>query len=85
MEQDQLFERLWNGAAPMEEWTQAVSHGALTTVAENIVTVHTTYFCGSVTAIRTAAGLVFIDTAKPDTAAKPLPPSGAGTTAPFTP
>jgi len=63
VEQDQLFERLWSGAAPMEEWTQAVSNGAITAVADNIVTVHTTYFCGSVTAIRTSAGLVLIDTA----------------------
>jgi alkyl sulfatase BDS1-like metallo-beta-lactamase superfamily hydrolase len=66
--QDQLFERLWSGTAPMEEWTQAVSNGAITTVAENIVTVHTTYFCGSVTAIRTSAGLVLIDTANADRA-----------------
>jgi alkyl sulfatase BDS1-like metallo-beta-lactamase superfamily hydrolase len=72
VEQDQLFERLWNGTAPMEEWTQAVSDGAVTPIAENIITVHTTYFCGSVTVIRTAAGLVFIDTAKPDTAAQTL-------------
>jgi alkyl sulfatase BDS1-like metallo-beta-lactamase superfamily hydrolase len=72
MEQDPLFERLWSGAAPMEEWTQAVSHGAITAVTENIITVHTTYLCGSVTAIRTAAGLVCIDTAKPDTAAQTL-------------
>ena len=72
MEQDQLFERLWNGTAPMEEWTQAVSHGAVTAVTDDIITVHTTYFCGSVTVIRTAAGLVFIDTAKPDTAAQTL-------------
>ena len=63
MEQDQLFERLWSGTAPMEEWTQAVSHGAITAVADNIITVHSTYFCGSVTAIRTSAGLVVIDTA----------------------
>ena len=63
MEQDQLFERLWSGAAPMEEWTQAVSNTAITAVADNIITVHSTYFCGSVTAIRTAAGLVLIDTA----------------------
>lgn len=63
MEQDQLFERLWNGSAPMEEWTQAVSHGAVTAVADNVITVHSTYFCGSVTAIRTRAGLVLIDTA----------------------
>lgn len=72
MEQDQLFERLWSGNAPIEEWTQAVSNGAITTVAENIISVHTTYFCGSVTVIRTTAGLVFIDTAKPDTAVQTL-------------
>jgi glyoxylase-like metal-dependent hydrolase (beta-lactamase superfamily II) len=72
MEQDQLFERLWNGTAPMEEWTQAVSDGAVTSVSENIISVHTTYLCGSVTVVRTAAGLVFVDTAKPDTAAKTL-------------
>ncbi len=63
MEQDLLFERLWNGASPMEEWTQAVSNTATTAVADDIVTVHSTYFCGSVTAIRTSAGLVLIDTA----------------------
>ena len=72
MDQDPLFERLWSGTASLEEWTQAVSHGAVTTVAENIITVHTTYFCGSVTIIRTQSGLVFIDTAKPDTAAQTL-------------
>jgi alkyl sulfatase BDS1-like metallo-beta-lactamase superfamily hydrolase len=67
-----LFERLWNGSAPMEEWTAAVSDGVITTVAENIIAVHTTYFCGSVTAIRTKAGLVLIDTAKPETASQTL-------------
>src|SRR5215469_12482521 len=56
----------------MEEWTQAVSHGAVTAITDDIITVHTTYFCGSVTVIRTAAGLVFLDTAKPDTAAQTL-------------
>ena len=63
MEQDQLFERLWSGTAPMEEWTRAVSNGAITSVADTIITVHSTYFCGSVTAMRTSAGLVVIDTA----------------------
>ena len=63
MEQNQLFNRLWNGTAPMEEWTHAVSNTAITVVADNIITVHSTYFCGSVTAIRTSAGLVLIDTA----------------------
>ncbi len=70
MPEHPLFEQLWNGAAQMEEWTAAVSHGAITAVADNIITVHTTYFCGSVTAIRTAAGLVLIDTANQATAAK---------------
>ena len=55
MEQDQLFERLWNGTASMEEWTEAVSEGAVTAISENIISVHTSYFCGSVTAIRTTA------------------------------
>lgn len=61
--QDALFERLWDGSAPMEDWTKAVAHGAITQVTDNIITVHTTYFCGSVTAIRTDDGLVLIDTA----------------------
>lgn len=72
MASDPLFERLWNGSAPMEEWTAAVSDGAATAVADGIITVHTTYFCGSVTAIRTTEGLVLIDTAKPDTAQRTL-------------
>ena len=72
MASDPLFERLWNGSAPMEEWTAAVSQGAITHVADDIITVHTTYFCGSVTAIRTAEGLVLVDTAKPDTAQRTL-------------
>ncbi|WP_199089399.1 alkyl sulfatase dimerization domain-containing protein [Bosea sp. ASV33] len=72
MKQDPLFERLWDGSAAMEEWTAAVSHGAITQVDDNIITVHTTYFCGSVTAIRTGEGLVLIDTAKPDTARQTL-------------
>jgi alkyl sulfatase BDS1-like metallo-beta-lactamase superfamily hydrolase len=58
-----LFERLWNGTAQMEEWTEAVTAGVMTHVAENVIAVHSSYFCGSVTAIRTDAGLVLIDTA----------------------
>src|SRR5581483_1209815 len=72
MARDALFERLWDGTAPMEEWTAAVAAGAITHVAENIITVHTTYFCGSVTVIHTGEGLVLIDTAKPDTASRTL-------------
>jgi alkyl sulfatase BDS1-like metallo-beta-lactamase superfamily hydrolase len=72
MEHDQLFERLWNGTAPVEEWTEAVSKGAVTSISENIISVHMTYFCGCVSVIRTPAGLVLIDTAKLDTAKKTL-------------
>ena len=72
MPQDALFERLWDGSAQMEEWTASVSQGAITTVADNVITVHTTYFCGSVTAIRTTDGLVLIDTANRATGEKVL-------------
>ncbi|HUB15879.1 MAG TPA: alkyl sulfatase dimerization domain-containing protein [Acetobacteraceae bacterium] len=72
MEQYQHFEQLWSGTAAMEAWTRAVSNTAVTPVADNIVTVHSTYFCGSVTAIRTSAGLVLIDTANAALAAKTL-------------
>jgi alkyl sulfatase BDS1-like metallo-beta-lactamase superfamily hydrolase len=63
MTQVDLFERLWNGTAQMEEWTTAVSAGVITRVADNVISIHSSYFCGSVTAIRTAVGLVVIDTA----------------------
>lgn len=72
MSKDPLFERLWNGSAQMEEWTAAVSQGAVTAVANGIITVHTSYFCGSVTAIRTGDGLVLVDTANQATAEKVL-------------
>ena len=85
MEENQLFEQIWNGTAPMEEWTEAVSEGAVTAISENMISVHTTYFCGCVSVIRTTAGLVLIDTAKPDTAGKTFPLFGGGTIAPFTP
>ncbi len=63
--QDQLFEQLWAGTAPMEAWTESRQGGVITEVADGIIAVHSTYFCGSVTAIRTASGLVVIDTANP--------------------
>jgi alkyl sulfatase BDS1-like metallo-beta-lactamase superfamily hydrolase len=72
MREHPLFEQLWNGSAQMEEWTAAVSQGAVTSVADNIITVHTTYFCGSVTAIRTGDGLVLVDTANEATGGKVL-------------
>ncbi len=72
MREAPLFERLWKGSAQIEEWTAAVSQGAVTSVASGIITVHTTYFCGSVTAIRTGDGLVLVDTANQATAEKVL-------------
>ncbi len=72
MREHPLFEQLWNGSAQMEEWTEAVSQGAITKVADGVITVHTTYFCGSVTAIRTGDGLVLIDTANRATGGKVL-------------
>ncbi len=72
MAQDRLFEQLWDGSAPMEAWTAAVAEGVGTVVADGILTVHSTYFCGSVTAIRTSEGLVLIDTANAALAAQTL-------------
>jgi alkyl sulfatase BDS1-like metallo-beta-lactamase superfamily hydrolase len=72
MTQNALFERLWAGTAAMEEWTAAVSDGAITPIGDDIISVHTTYFCGNVTAIRSEAGLILIDTAKPETARRTL-------------
>jgi alkyl sulfatase BDS1-like metallo-beta-lactamase superfamily hydrolase len=72
MKQDELFEQLWSGDAPMEEWTHSVSSGVATVITDDIITVHSTYFCGSVTAIRTASGLVLIDTANATLASQTL-------------
>lgn len=72
MTESGLFERIWAGTAPMEEWTRAVSHGALTEVSDSVASVHHTYFCGSVTAIRTGEGLVLVDTANAALAAATL-------------
>jgi alkyl sulfatase BDS1-like metallo-beta-lactamase superfamily hydrolase len=72
MREHPLFEQLWNGSVQMEDWTAAVSQGAITRVADTVITVHTTYFCGSVTAIRTGDGLVLIDTANRATGEKVL-------------
>lgn len=72
MDQDQLFERLWRGEAAMEEWTQAVAGGAARPVGEGIVAIHTGYLFGNATAIRTAAGLVLVDTGSRETASQIL-------------
>lgn len=71
-EQDRLFERLWTGEAAMEVWSAAVAGGMARQIAPNIVTVHTGYLFGNVTAIRTADGLVLIDTGSRETASQTL-------------
>ena len=38
MAQDDLFERLWDGSAQMEEWTAKVSAGAITMEAMQSIT-----------------------------------------------
>lgn len=72
VEQDRLFERLWDGTAAMEEWTAAVSGGSARPVADNIIAIHTGYLFGNATAIRTAAGLVLVDTGSRETASQTL-------------
>lgn len=52
----------------MDEWTEAVKGGAITDVANDVIAIHTTYYCGSCTVIRTAVGLVVIDTGNDATA-----------------
>lgn len=63
-----LFERLWSGQSPMEEWTAAVSGGAVNQVDDAVALVSTSYLFGNVTAVRTAAGLVLIDSGSRETA-----------------
>src|SRR5262249_36933124 len=56
MEHDTLFERLWCGAAALEEWTAAVSGGVARSVTDSVAALHTGYLFGNATAIRTDAG-----------------------------
>src|SRR5271168_5096558 len=72
MEQDQLFERLWNGEAAMEEWSATVSGGAAKPVADGVIAIHTGYLFGNATAIRTSDGLVLVDTGSRETASQTL-------------
>lgn len=72
MDHDQLFERLWSGAAPMEEWTAAVAGGVARTLTDRVTAIHTGYLFGNVTAIRTPAGLVLVDTGSRETARETL-------------
>ena len=72
MEQDQLFERLWIGAAAMEEWTAAVSGGSARSITGSVIAIHTGYLFGNATAVRTDAGLVLVDTGSRETASQTL-------------
>jgi len=68
MTENKLFERVWDGTAAMEEWTESVKGGATTSITDDIIAIHTTYFCGNTTVIRTNVGLVVIDTGNDATA-----------------
>jgi hypothetical protein len=69
---DQLFERLWNGVAAMEEWTKRVAGGCAKPITDDAIAIHTGYLFGNATALRTAEGLVLVDTGSRDTASQTL-------------
>ena len=71
-EADRLFERLWAGDAAMEEWTESVAGGRAIPVADDAIAIHTSYLFGNVTALRTAEGLVLVDTGSRETASQTL-------------
>jgi alkyl sulfatase BDS1-like metallo-beta-lactamase superfamily hydrolase len=66
------FEQIWQGNATLEDWTRSVSGGAAVPVADGIIAIHTGYLFGNVTAIRTEAGLVLVDTGSRETASQTL-------------
>ena len=70
MEPDPLFERLWRGEAAMQAWTATVSGGAARAITDDIIAIHTGYLFGNATAIRTADGLVLVDTGSRETASQ---------------
>ncbi|MEO8715913.1 MAG: alkyl sulfatase dimerization domain-containing protein [Acetobacteraceae bacterium] len=72
MERDQLFERLWNGDAAMEDWTATVSGGSAKSITDDAIAIHTGYLFGNATAIRTNDGLVLVDTGSRETASQTL-------------
>lgn len=51
----------------MDAWTQAVSGGVCRELAPGIAAISTSYFFGNVTAIRTAGGLVLVDSGSRET------------------
>lgn len=56
----------------MEEWTAAVSGGSARPITDSVIAIHTGYLFGNVTAIRTQAGLVLVDTGSRETASQTL-------------
>lgn len=72
MNDEQLFERLWLGQADMAEWTASVSGGVGRQIGDDVLAVSTGYLFGNVTAIRTAEGLVLIDSGSRETASQTL-------------
>lgn len=69
---DELFERLWNGEAAMDEWSAAVSGGSARQIADDAIAIHTGYLFGNTTAFRTADGLVLVDSGSRETASQTL-------------
>lgn len=67
-----LVDRLWQGEAAMEEWSAAVAGGVIREIADGVMAVSTGYLFGNVTVIRTADGLVMVDTGSRETAAETL-------------
>ncbi|WP_163981128.1 MBL fold metallo-hydrolase, partial [Raoultella ornithinolytica] len=55
-----------------EEWSAAVAGGSAQAVCDDMIVVSTHYVVGNVTAIRTGAGLVLIDTGGRETARETL-------------
>jgi alkyl sulfatase BDS1-like metallo-beta-lactamase superfamily hydrolase len=70
MEHDPLFERLWTGAAGLDEWTAAVAGGSAKQATDGVAALHTGYLFGNASAIRTDAGLVLVDSGSRDTASQ---------------
>ena len=64
----EIVDKIWRGEVAMEAWTQAVAGGNCREVAPGIAAISTSYLFGNVTAIRTEAGLVLIDTGSRETA-----------------
>jgi alkyl sulfatase BDS1-like metallo-beta-lactamase superfamily hydrolase len=74
MSQDmrQLADRMWNGEIAMADWTAAVSGGVIYQISDDVIAVHTSYFFGNVTAIRTSQGLVLVDAGSRETGSNTL-------------